>query len=339
MNQGKDDRLFSWQFLAGIVVIVFLVLDAPQLSDLLHDLADPHDEPDAVADVPVVEPPPSFEVRLDSALRAGRKKATRKEAHALFTQLLADTTDPVERAELLPRAADFYLNGIELPSDEIEKLYQDALVAIEAVHSNDYYDYENVYRGLEKLYLSQNRFDEAVVQTRLILAFYDRYYKDEETRYLFKRPTTIRLANHLKSAGHIDEARVTYERALEMTRQRGHSTRDIEALIANLDLPEGAEPVQAGSRLVAPPGLPPYPKPRTDLKERIESISVDGLTVERIEENVFDFKIHGYAVDNPTLAAYMRRLREDVNKPTLQYAAPRDVGGQTMSAFSIVVSK
>lgn len=337
-KEAGDDRLFNWQFLAGIALLVFLVLYWPEIAGFIEHVTAPPEEPEEVAVRPIEKQPPGFEEQLRQALDFARKGA-RTEAHDIYTRLLAETIDPTDRAALLPRAAGFYLNGTELSNQEIELLHQEAFLAIQAVHPNNYYDYENVHRGLEKLYVSQNRYEEAAVQTRFIIAFYDRYYEDEDTRYLFKQPTTIRLANHMKAKGDIEGARLVYQQALEMTKAKGLSTMAVEAMLTNLDLPEGAEPVPLGPQLVAPPGLPPFPKPQRDIRQRIESVSVTGLTVERIEDNMSHFKIRGYANDNTAIAAYMRALHEKVNRPRLQVAEERDIDGQTVAAFTITVAK
>lgn len=331
------DRLFSWQFLVAVVVVTLLVVYWPKPLEFLADLGSIESEPDEVADIPIVVDTPDFDVQLYDALRLSRT-GSRDQAHELFQRMLIDTTDPLERASLLPRAADFYMNGAELSSKEIERLYQDALQTFDKVHSNNYYDYENVHRGLEKLYISQKQYADAAVQTTFILAFYRRYYEEDNTRYLFEKPTTIRLGNHLMSAGEPNEARQVYQRALEMTKARGQSTYTIDAIIANIDLPESSKQDILEFRLVAPPGLPSYPV-YEDIRPRIEAIEIDGLTVERLTEEMGHFRIQGYATDNTIVAAYLRALQETVDRPNLQVARQREQGGRVVSAFSITVAK
>lgn len=159
---------------------------------------------------------------------------------------------------------------------------------------------------------------------------------------MFEKPSTIRLANHLVSAGKPDEARRVYKRALEMTRAHEKSDsamKAIEAMIANIELPEGSKQDTFGFRLVAPPGLPPYPTYKNDVRPKIESIEIEGLTVERITENLGYFRIQGYAADNTVVAAYLRELQESVDKPNLQVVTQREQDGHLVSAFSITVSK
>jgi tetratricopeptide (TPR) repeat protein len=337
-KSSSDDRLFSWQFLVGVVAVTLLVVYWPKPLEFLAELGSIESEPEEVADIPAPVETPGFETQLYDALGLSRT-GSRDQAHELFQRLLEETTDPVEKAALLPRAADFYMNGAELSSREIERLYQDALQTFGQVYSNNYYDYENVHRGLEKLYISQKRYADAAVQTTFILAFYRRHYQEDNTRYLFEKPSTIRLGNHLMSAGQPDEARRVYQGALDMTIARGESTYTIDAIITNIDRPEGNKQDVFEMRLVAPPGLPPYPVYKNDVRPRIEAIEIDGLTVERITENLGHFRIQRYAVDNTIVAAYLRELQESVGKPNLQVVSQREQDGRVVSAFSITVNK
>ena len=103
-----------------MVAIVVLALE------FLNNLASMESEQEDAKLVPATEAIAEFEQQLYDALRLARSRS-REQAHEMFQRMLEETTDPVEKAALLPRAADFYLNGTELSSQEIERLYQDAL--------------------------------------------------------------------------------------------------------------------------------------------------------------------------------------------------------------------
>ena len=73
----------------------------------------------------------------------------------LLRQVASNRVHSEQSAALFARAAAFYSKGSELAVSDVEKLHLLALEAIDQVHGENYYDYENVHRGLEKLYLSQ----------------------------------------------------------------------------------------------------------------------------------------------------------------------------------------
>jgi len=140
---------------------------------------------------------PGFDEQLDAALRYA-KIGDRQSADRIFRTLLMEVSASPDYLEnfvyLVPRAADFYSGGGEISVDQVEDLYRDAIIAILNVYGEGHYDHENVYRGLEKHYKSQGRYNDAAAQTSLLLEFYRGYFSDDEDmqRALIK-PTTIRL--------------------------------------------------------------------------------------------------------------------------------------------------
>ncbi len=182
----------------------------------------------------------SFDEVLEFALRSERK-GDRQAAHlafqSLLRQLAAAGIHNERSAAVLPRAASFYSKGDELSPAKVENLYLGALESIERVHGDTYYDYETVYSGLEELYLSLNRFEEAVYQTQLLLGFYRRYYQDESTLMAFVAPTTVRLGHNLMRAERNTEARDAYLVAIEMWRSLGQPTSFIESFVEATYLP------------------------------------------------------------------------------------------------------
>ncbi|MDP6183682.1 MAG: hypothetical protein QF609_07680 [Gammaproteobacteria bacterium] len=172
---------------------------------------------------------------MDSAVRYDQR-GDRERADALFRQLLRQAARNTGYTEhmvaLLPRAADFYSKGDEIPADQIENLYLDALDAIKRFRGEDHYDYEAVYGGLEKHYFSLGRYAESAVQTRQLLQFYRLKYVDNaDSYYAVIQPTTMRLGRNLLAAGRNAEAREAYGAALEMAAEHHRPVAHIEELI------------------------------------------------------------------------------------------------------------
>ncbi len=175
----------------------------------------------------ITPPPQSFEKRLEAALFAELHK-NRIYAHQLFQELLEEATgfpktDP-RVPSILARAAGFYLKGKEIPQKEVESLFLEAIRAIGNVHDQVYYDYENMHRGLEQLYLSMGRYREAADQTRRLVDFYQRYHTNKDTRYALVLPTMVRLGDNRALAGQVEAARKAYKSALEMVKSRGSNS-------------------------------------------------------------------------------------------------------------------
>ena len=168
--------------------------------------------------------PKSFDERLDAALYAERQRK-RDYAHQLFQGLLEEAAGFPENDPRLPsilaRAASFYGEGKEIPQKEVEYLFLKAIRAIDNVYGQDYYDYQNMYRGLEQLYLSMGRYQEAADQTRRLVDFFQSYETNTDARYAMVLPTLVRLGDNYALAGRVEEARKAYESALEMARAHG----------------------------------------------------------------------------------------------------------------------
>ncbi len=182
----------------------------------------------AAGEVPLIQDeitrPKSFDERLDAALYAERRRK-RDYAHQLFQDLLEEAAgfpgnDP-RVPSILARAASFYGKDKEIPQEEVESLFLNAIHAIEYVHGQDYYYYQNMYRGLEQLYQSMGRYQEAADQTRRLVDFFLSYETNNDARYAMVLPTLVRLGDNHALAGQVEEARKAYESALEMARAHG----------------------------------------------------------------------------------------------------------------------
>jgi len=263
-----------------------------------------------------------------TALRHDRYQR-REQAHALFQELLEQVKKQEgynkQKAALFPRAADFYSKGDELSADKVENLYLNALAAIRQVHDDNYYDHENVYRGLEKLYLSQDRYREAIVYTRHLLDFYQRYYKeDKDALFSMVLPTTIRLGHNFLAAGENVAARTEYQRALDMNRFNDRTVPVIKKFIQKT-YPQGEGSSAATTA--------------DNLKDAIEAVTMNGVFIEQIQEQDDSITVIGYADDNKMLADYMRLLQDKVGNPLLNWAKHEDRQQKQVSAFSLGIKK
>ncbi|MDH3387580.1 MAG: PilN domain-containing protein [Gammaproteobacteria bacterium] len=348
------ERRTRRKYLVVIPAVLLVAVGGLQLAWFLSDF---EQAPQQLATSPPAQPeagPPravTIDELLDQALRSERN-GDRQMAHLTFQELLrqvvADGIHCKRPAAVFPRAASFYRKRDVLPPAEVENLYRQALAAITQVHDENYYDLENIHRGLEGFYRSQNRYDEAVVQTRLLLDFYRRYYPDEGTRYGFVTPTTVRLGQNLMLAGRITEAREAYLAAIALKRSRGQPTSAIEAMVAATYQP--AAPAssmtnnrvfpkdpgltnQAGSNPAASSG------PSGNLKAKLEALQLDGVTVEQINEDDSRFTIVGFAKDNVRIAACMRLLDKEVGKPALNLVQKGHRQEKSVSEFSIAMKK
>ncbi len=373
-------RSYNWRviLLSASLVAVFFLL--PLLYEFISkqiELAKQTEVLEASKEkkqeIPESDHPATFDEILDTALRYDRQ-GNRKQAEILFNELMrqaARNTNYVEQMVVLfPRAADFYSKGNEIPAKEVENLYLDALDAIKHFHGNDYYDYENIYLGLEKHYISQGRHKEAATQIKYLLEFYKRYYKNKDTQYSFIQPTTIRLGHTLLAAGQNIEARNVYKTVLEMAKTKGRSVSIIEKFIKNTYQNEQAPPssingtprvpasIGANLSLVRPssiietPRVPasidanisPAPAPSStstgkDTISAIKALSQEGVYIEQLQEKDDRINIIGYAADNKTIARYMRLIHKEVGEPTLNLIKQEEREQKKVSAFSIAIKK
>ena len=356
----RVDNSFNWKLFILAVSLVAVILYWP----LLYEYVSNQIELTRQAEIqqpskknkpepPVNVHPVSFEEVLDAALRYDRE-GDRKQAEILFHELLSqaarNTGYNEQMVALFPRAADFYSKGDEIPAEQVENLYLDAIDAINQFHGKDYYDYENVYRGLEKHYLSLERYKEAAIQTRLLLEFYRLYYKDNrDTLFMFIMPTTIRLGHNLLAAGQNAESRNAYQTALKIARSRHRPISAIEEFIKKTyQQGEGIPSTMTGTpRMPASigvniPSVTPDPSSADatkDIKGAIEAISLDGIYIEQLQENNDRIDIIGYADDNKTVAKYMRLLQDKVGGPTLNWVKREERGKKYVSAFSIKMER
>jgi Fimbrial assembly protein (PilN) len=356
----RVDRSFNWKLLILAISLIAVIVYWP----LLYEFASKQIESSGQAETSQTgekneqmladaEDSSSFDNVLDTALRYDRE-GKRVLAATLFQELLRQAAQNPgyneHIAALLPRAADFYSKGDEIPAEQVEILYQDAYHAIKQIHGPDYYDYENVHWGLEKHYLSLGRFEEAALQTSMLLEFYRRYYKDnKDSQYAFIRPTTIRFGDNLLAAGQNVRARQAYQAALKMTRERGQPISAIEERIAKTYQQEEAVP----SSMMETPKMPasiaantPSVTPAnslansgSDLKKAIEAISMGGIYIEQVLEKDDSLIIIGYADDNKTVASYMRLIQNEVAEPTLNWVKREERQQLTVSGFSIRLPK
>ncbi|MCP4331648.1 MAG: hypothetical protein GY785_03240 [Gammaproteobacteria bacterium] len=325
-----DSRQSNWKFLGVIPVVLAIVFFWPKINGIVSDFGniDSTGLFSASVDREVVAQTPraaSFDEVLAHALRS-EAKGNRQMANLAFHELLRlIASNPVhseQSAALFARAAAFYSNGSELAVSDVEKLHLLALEAIHQVHGENYYDYENVHHGLEKLYLSQARYDEAVNQTRLLLEFYRRYYKDQDAQFSFVTPTTIRLGHNLMKAGRNLEARDDYRVAVELLRSAGQPTAEIESFIEATYLPGETRPDANGN-----------------LRAAVESVQMDGIVVEQIKEDELRITIVGFADDIKRVSGYLRLLKNQVSKPDLNLVASGRRQQKTVSEFSISIKK
>ncbi len=326
----NDKYPSSGRIIAVIPAVLAIVFFWPQLTGLFSDLGkiDPTVLFTAPAETQVVAEAPreaSFDEVLDHALhseRQGDRQTANLAFQALLSQVASNRVHDEQSAALLPRAAAFYSNGSEISVTDVEKLYLLAFKAIDQVHGENYYDLENVHRGLEKLYLSQARYDEAVVQTRSLLDFYRRYYADKDAHKTFVAPTAVRLGHNLMKAGRNIEARDAYRVAAELWRSAGQPTSEIESFIEATYLPGEAKPDSSGN-----------------LRAAVEAVQVDGIVVEQINEDEHRITIAGFADDNKRIAAYLRLLKSQVSRPDLNLVASGRRQEKTVSEFSISIKK
>ena len=349
----RANRSFNWKILVLAAVLVAVIFYWPLLYEFVStqiaaiksaEIQQPSTENKQA--LPAGVRPAGFDEVLDTAVRYDRE-GKRVLADALFQELLRQAAKNPgyneQMVALLPRAADFYSKGDEIPAQQVEYLYLDAIDAIKKIHGNDYYDFENVYRGLEKFYLSQGRYREAAVQTRFLLEYYRRRYQDDnETRYNFIQPTTIRLGENLLAAGQTADARNVFQAALTMTRKRGQPVSRIEEFIKKTYQQEESVPATDTDipQKAAGTGADiPSVTADNDIRRAIEDVLLAGVYVEQLQEESDRIDIIGYADDNKTVASYMRLLQAKVGEPILEWAKKDVRDRKTVSAFSISIKK
>lgn len=359
------DRSLGWKVFL-VVIAVFVLLFGPQFFKSVSEKdttavqpgmenAQPGAEitPGRAGKYEVVVPgtvePPTFENVLNAAIKYDRE-GNREVADKMFRRLLRETAQSTsytpEMALLFPRAADFYSRGNEIPDAEVENLYLDAIDAMRQFRDANNYEYENVYRGLEKFYASHGRYKDAALQTRRLLDYYRNYRGDnKDEQYALILPATIRLGNHLEEAGQFGEARIAYQEAMDMTRTRKEPTDHIEDLIKKTYEKEKQQASRKDDPVVDANKASTssrYGKEHViqDVKSAIENISVDGVHVEKITEGENDrFTVTGYADENKLVAAYLRALQQKAITPTLNSVVRKEMDNKTVSAFSISVKK
>jgi tetratricopeptide (TPR) repeat protein len=334
LNRNKpeqgDKRRFNWKLLLVIPALFAAGFFEPQISKLIADFdrIDPLKlfsnmfERELPAETQRVA---SFEAVLTHALRS-ESKVDRQKANlgfqALLRRVASNPSHDARSAVLFARAADFYSSGSELSASDVERLYLLALEAIEQVHGEDYHDLENVYAGLEKFYLSQGRYDEAVTQARSLLDFYRRYRKDPGAQLELVGPVTVRLGHNLMKAGRNLEARDAYRVAAGLWRSAGQQTSEIESFIEATYLTGEARPDASGN-----------------FRSAVEAVQMDGVVVEEIVEDEDRITIVGFAVDNKRIADYLRLLKNQVSRPDLNLVASGRRQHRTVSEFSISIKK
>ena len=103
---------------------------------------------------------------------------------------------------------------------------------------------ENMHRGLEQLYMTMERYAEAVEQTELLIDFYQRHYAGNDSiLHNMLAPTNVRLGDNYLAAGRFKEARVAYETSLKMRQEVGSDLFGIQGVrdrLKNLDKVEKA---------------------------------------------------------------------------------------------------
>ncbi len=354
----RRERTVNWRVLIPAIVIIVIVVTWSLLSDFASEQLEsikqternqvkedskalPRDDKNASG----------FEDVLHTALRYDRE-GKRVLAATLFKELLSQAAQNPgyneEVARLLPRAADFFRRGNEIPKEQVEILYQDAYLAIKQVHGPDYYDYENVHRGLEKHYLAQGRFTEAALQTRMLLEFYRRYHKNnKDAQYALMQPTMVRLGNNLLAAGQHADARRVYKSALRMARAKGGPVKAIETFIRRTYEDEKAAPA-SGTEAAGMPAsmggdislvIPATRSTDNELKKAIRALSANGIHIEQLRETDNDVTIVGYADDNKAVGKYMQLIQKKISAPALDWVRRGDRDQKTISEFSIRLKK
>jgi len=356
----RIDRSLNWRVIllaASLVAVIFLLpilyefisnqIELARQAEILQASKDKkHDNPESVQ-------PVTFKDILHTALlydQQGNRRQAEILFHELMRQAARNTSYNEQMVALFPRAADFYSKGNEIPAKEVENLYLDALDAIKRFHGNDYYDYENVYRGLEKHYISQGRHKKAATQTKYLLEFYRRYYKDKNTQYAFVQPTTIRLGHNLLAAGQNIEARNVYKLALARAKTRGKSVSVIEKFIKKtyqqqqeqehtssiVEIPQVPASIDARNSTAPAPLSTSTGK---DIISAIKALSQEGVYIEQFQEKDDRINIIGYADDNKSIAKYMRLIHKEVGEPTLNFLKQEEREQKKVSAFSIAMKK
>ncbi|MBQ73800.1 MAG: hypothetical protein CMQ20_02105 [Gammaproteobacteria bacterium] len=325
-NAEQIDHLFGVKFLVMFAAFLIVAFTWPQPYDLIKELISKAEQvlaenPSAGPEVQETDNDQStgFDEQLAVALRYERT-GDRPSADRVFRELLkraSASPDYLEKfAVLLPRAADFYNSGSEIQADQIEDLYRDAIIAIEKVYGDRHHDYENVYRGLEKHYQSQGRYNDAATQTRLLLEFYHEYYSDNEDMLVaLIKPTTIRLGHNLLAGGEKAAARKAYQAALRMDEASNQPNSVIKEFIHQT-----------------------Y-REAADIRRSVEEISLDGITIERFQENDDSISIVDYADSNKTVAEYLRQIQRKAGDPHLDFVRREDNEKKPASAFSITIDK
>ncbi len=355
-SQVTEKRRFGRKLLALIPAVLMIVIFWPWITEFSANFSNilqntPTGLPGKKEVTTLDSHGAGFDELLETALRSERK-GDRQAAHRAFQSLLRGLAvagvHNQRSAAVLPQAASFYRKGDELSPAKVENLYLGALESIQRVHGDTHYDYETIHWGLEKLYLSLNRFDEAVHQTRLLLNFYQRYYPDESTLLAFAAPATVRLGHNLMKAGRNTEARDAYLAAMEMWRSLGQPISFIEPFVEATYLPAKPESNSIGAKKTTPDTrvkdklTNPHESAAAsieNLKAAIEALTIDGVTVEQITEDDRRVTITGFAEDNRQIAAYLRLLKSQVSEPELNLVQSGSRQQKSVNEFSIRMNK
>jgi len=216
---------------------------------------------------------------------------------------------------------------------------------IQNIYEQDYYDYENLYRGLEKLYISLGRYNEAVDQTKLLLQFYNRRYKDSSELFSMVGPTTVRLGDNLFAADRVAEAKRVFESALKMTKDRNLSTSQLEQHIRNVSQKKRTSPSTVATTLqfVVPESNKSFsttksPQTTKDVLSIIYSISLPGLRIEKLKEAEKIITIYGDADTNKIVAEFLQEITANGLRASLLSVTKQKRVNISVSVFIIKVS-
>jgi len=75
-----------------------------------------------------------------------------------------------------------------------------------------------------------------------------------------------------------------------------------------------------------------------DFIDKIKSVSIEGVTVNKIKNNDKKIVINGTAKNNKVISEYMRTLDSEVGSPNLEYIK-KDKKNGAMSTFAISIKK